>query len=158
MNDPVFAVLLVLHILVAVIGFGAIGATGIFAARAARLADPHRDAAIRRYFQSGRNLAERAVLLVPLFGAALLGIGDPADRRAAWPWIGLGLWVVAMGLASARLWPAERALQLAFSAEPQPQPESLIAIRRAGRSAETAAGLVSICFAAALVVMIAQPA
>ncbi len=148
---PGYDALVVGHVLVAVVGFGALFASGAHASAIRRVADPFSSGAIRRYFSPGRNLASRAVLAVPVFGAALLALGN--DAGALFPWIGLGLWIVATGAASAGIWPAEAEIARLLAQGPGARGPLVAAARRCERFA----ALTSCCFAAAFVVMIAQP-
>jgi uncharacterized membrane protein len=156
MTSPAYDVVIVFHVLAAVVGFGALGGTGAYAAALRRSADPFSDAALLRYFSPGRNWAGRAILLVPVLGATLLAMGHGRDLGHAWPWIGLAIWTVATALASSIAWPAEREIQrrLAAGAPGAPVPPGLLA---AGRRAERAAAATSLLFVAALVVMSWQP-
>ncbi len=139
--------------LVGVSGFGALAATGSFAGRARRSADPFSAPSLRRFFRPGHNLAARAIYLVPLTGGGLLALGHGEDLTAAWPWIGLALWCVAVALASAVVWPAERAIQ------------GLLAGGEGGRAAlgdaalrlERAVGACTVIFLLAVAVMVVQP-
>ena len=154
-NDPVFDLVLGLHVLCAVAGFGALGATGAYASAARRSPDPSASASLARFFSPGRNWGARAVLAVPVFGAGLLAIGHDAGR--AYPWIGLAVWFAATGIASAVVWPGERGLQRLF-AEGAAVPEGRIAeLRALAARVERGAAATSLCFVLALVVMIAQP-
>ncbi len=201
MSQPAFDVLLVVHVLASVLGFGAIGVAGGEAARARRSARPAGDEAIRRFFKPGRVWPARTIFLVPVLGLGLLFGGDRADTGSVWPWLGLGIWFVAVGLATAVCWPAERTAQLALAelvsgegdgpatasstagppspaavpvsapaAVPAPAPAAVPApapavdphpqldrFRAACRRMELAAGGISVCFLAAVVVMVAKP-
>jgi hypothetical protein len=70
-----------------------------------------------------------------------------------YPYLGLGIWVAAVGLATAVLWPAEAAIQQMIDRGSVRGPEFTLACRRC----EGAATLTTLLFVAALVVMIAQP-
>jgi hypothetical protein len=51
----------------------------------------------------------RVLYLVPVLGAALLAMSGGAYRVGSdWVLTGIGLWVTAIGLAEAVLWPAEQ--------------------------------------------------
>ncbi len=150
-----FDLFLALHVLAAVAGFAAIGATGAHAAALRRAADPFASGALVRFFSPGRNLAARSVLLVPLFGAVLLGLGNDASRL--YPWLGLGLWTVAIGLASSIVWPGERRIQQAFSGAPPESHDAVCALGSVAARVERGAAATTLCFLLALVVMIAQP-
>jgi hypothetical protein len=147
----------VAHVGAAVVGYGALGATAVHGDRAARSARPREVVSLRRYFRPGRNWAARAVLLVPVLGGLLLGLGDRGAIARPWPWIGLGAWTVTAALASAVVWPAERKLQ-AYFALPEPvSADATAAARRAGRRASLAGGAIALCFLVAVVVMVGQP-
>lgn len=153
MRDPVYDAVMGLHVLFAVIGFGALGATGTYARQVRRSTDPFSSPTLLRFFRPGHNVAARAIFLVPLLGATLLALGHGNDVGAAWPWIGLGLWVLAVGVASGVIWPGERQLQQLLQVGPD-------LVGRLGAVAwrvEVAGALCSALFLAALVVMVAQP-
>ena len=95
MTGPSYDLLVGLHVLSAVVGFGAVSVSGTYAGRARSLAAPHQDPGLRRYFHPGTNWAERSLLLTPVLGAVVLWSGDRAAASQAWPWIGLGCWVLA---------------------------------------------------------------
>ena len=160
MTGPGYDVLVVLHVLSAVIGFGAVGATGTYAGRARSVAEPRNDANLRRYFRPGTNWAERVMLLTPVLGAALLFGGDRSAVSQPWPWIGLGCWVLAAGVASAWCWPAERRIQawLAAGADSGRSVASELGqFRDACRVVQRGAFAIAVLFLVAVVVMIAQP-
>jgi len=168
---------MVAHVLASVLGFGAIAVAGGEASRARRSAEPATDEGTRRFFKPGRDWPARTIFLVPLLGLGLLFGGDRSDVGSVWPWIGLGIWVVAVGIATGVCWPAERSAQLALAAlvdgdaglagpvgeglppaPGSPAPGSpLEDFRAACRRMELAAGAISLCFLAAVVVMVAQP-
>ena len=72
------AALVVLHVLSAVVGFGAIFLTGVYAGMARRRASE----AVRRYFRPGPNWAARALYAVPVLGVVLVTTSHGADRYA----------------------------------------------------------------------------
>lgn len=150
-------ILVALHIVSAIVGFGAVVATGAFAAAAAR--DPASPAAAR-YFRPGRNWASRSLVLVPLFGAGLEASSGFPDVRLAWPYAALAIWVVAAGVASAVHWPAERRVQelLAVAAPAAAVGvEAPAGLAAACRRAAWSSAAVTVAFVAALAVMVVQP-
>jgi hypothetical protein len=160
MTGPGYDLLVVAHVLSAVIGFGAVAVTGSYAGRARSASQPRREERIVRYFQPGTNWAERCLLLTPLLGGLVLGVGDRPAASQPWPWIGLGCWVVAAGIASARCWPAERRVQAWLAHEAtafDEEPVGLDGFKKACRAVELGSLGVSLCFLAAVVVMIWQP-
>lgn len=164
---PLYGAVVVLHVLAAVFGFGSLLATGSYARAAALTGATRASPAVRRYFRPGRNLAGLALYAVPLLGVALLALGHFKDAAVPYPWVGLFLWLVATGLATGTLWPAEKAIQEALASEEAPEgaseeaPEGEgadAALLAACRRCERAAALTSVCFVVALFFMVVQPA
>lgn len=197
MKSPLYDLLLVLHVAVGLIGFGGCAVTGYYAALGRQLLEPRelgsargsesgvtaaewrrRWGLVETYFRPATNWIERLVLLVPLFGLGMLALGDHRGFDQLWPWIGLTLWVVAVGAASGLLWPGERQIQAALRSPASsgllvarsgplsvpPDPEAQLGERveekvvlGACRRAERGAMVTSVLYVAAVVVMIAQP-
>jgi hypothetical protein len=155
MTRPLTDVLLIAHIVVAGIAYVALATTGAFGRRLRRSRDPFASAAIRRYFRPGSNLAARAIYLVPVLGLAVVGAGDRSDFSRPFPWIGLAIWVVSVGIASGSCWPAEAEAQQLLAAPPGD--DARARLRERGRVIEVGAAAITGCFLAALVVMVAQP-
>lgn len=156
LGDPVFGVLLVAHVGVAAVGFGAMVATGVQGWRAGREPDPARAEALRRYFRPGVNWAARTVYLVPVLGVALV-----ADSGGAYGFgdrfvdIGLAVWVVSVALAETVLWPAERQVQRVLR---DGWPDGGDAgLHRACRQLAWCAPALTALFAVAAAVMAARP-
>src|SRR5579864_9046880 len=103
-----YGALVVLHVLTAVVGFGAVVATGVAAGVVLRDTDVP---AAARYFRPGWNWASLSLLLVPAFGAGLEAAHGWPDLHVAWPWIAFGLWSIAAVVAVMVHWPAERRIQ-----------------------------------------------
>jgi uncharacterized membrane protein len=149
------ATLIVLHVLSAVVGFGAILLTGVYAGMARRRVSE----AVRRYFGPGRNWAARGVYLVPVLGVVLVETSHGADRFAqAWVWVSLLLWVVALVLAHALVWPGERRIQqLVAESQPTGTGARQAELDRACRRVARAALAIDLAFVASLALMLAQP-
>jgi hypothetical protein len=160
-SGPAYDLLLVAHVLVALVGFGAIAVAGLAASSSRRCEDPANDASARRFFSPGRDWPARMILLVPVLGLGLLFGGDRSAASAAWPWIGLCIWLVAAGIASGICWPAEQAAQEALRevvvSNEQDRAPLVAEFRASCRRMEAATGAISVCFVAAVVVMIVQP-
>jgi hypothetical protein len=160
MTGPGYDLLVGLHALSAVVGFGAVGVSGTYAARARSVAVPRSDDGLRRYFRPGTNWAERSLLLTPVLGALVLWAGDSTAVSQPWPWVGLGSWVLAVGIATGLCWPAERRIQVFFAGacgngeQPEPAP---VEFRKACAALQWGASAVSLCFGVAVVAMIWQP-
>jgi len=177
-TGPGYDVLVGAHVLSAVIGFGSVGVSGAYAARARSSPSPREDVTVLRYFHPGKNWAERALLVTPVLGAVLLFAGDRGAVSEAWPWIGLGAWAVAAALVSAWCWPAERRVQAWLAdagagagatddpgatdggpgaTDDDPGATDLAGFRAACKAVQWSASAISVCFTVAVVVMVGQP-
>ena len=161
-NHPVpttagFSLLLVAHVAAALVGFGALGLSGVQAARARRGPTAPGADAVRRWFRPGANWAGRVVYLVPVLGYALVADSQGAfDVGDVFVMLGLGLWLAAVAVAEGVLWPAERRLQRqvgerweAAAAEP--------GFQRDCQLATGASAVLAVVFVAGLVVMFGKP-
>jgi len=152
-SRPVYDVLLVVHVVVAVVGFGAVAVLGLEASAGRHSPDPAADESLRRFFRPGSDWPSRLIFAVPILGLALLFGGDRADASHVWPWLGLAVWVIAAGLATGRCWPAERVAQAALAAEVP----DVASFRHACAVLERGVILIEVCFVAAVALMIIQP-
>jgi hypothetical protein len=149
-GGPLYDLAFAGHIVAAVLGFGAIGVSGWSASRARRLVDPLHDEVVRRFFRPGTDWPARAVFLVPVLGLVVLFGSDKAAVHEFWPWLGLGIWALAVVAALIAAWPAEKRAQAALAEAREGD------FRVACYQLETAVGVISICFVAILLVMIIQ--
>jgi uncharacterized membrane protein len=152
-SRPLYDVLLVAHVVVAVVGFGALAVLGLEASIGWRSPDPATDESLRRFFSPGSDWPSRLIFAVPVLGLALLFGGDRAAASHAWPWLGLAIWVATAGLATGLCWPAERAAQAALAAEVP----DVASFRLACTQLERGVAGIELCFVAAVVLMIIQP-
>ncbi|MGH9071832.1 MAG: DUF2269 family protein [Acidimicrobiales bacterium] len=159
-NTVLYQVVLVVHILCAVVGFGSILVTGGYAGAARRVSeDGQVSEAVRRYFRPGPNLASRFIYAVPVLGLVMVGMSGGGDLSQSWLWLGSGLWLAAAGLATAVVWPAEARIAALVSGARGAggSLEVPAAIAQEGRRASWAAAVMDLAVTAAFVVMIARP-
>jgi hypothetical protein len=148
----IFAVLydalVALHVVSAVVGFGAVALSGVYGATARQAERPEAREETARYFRSpGR--AEWLILLVPILGAAALGARpEGSDFGAAWVVAAAVVWVAAAALLLGVVRPAERRIRTAGNAA---------AAALAGRRLMWAAVASDLLFVGALVLMVGQP-
>jgi hypothetical protein len=145
-----FDTLVVVHALCAVVGFGAVGISGVYGFGARRLAGSRAVEEARRYFESPGRL-ELLILAVPFLGAAALAV-QPGGRGVAQLWSGLaaGVWLVAAALLLAVVRPAERAVRAGLAAGGD-------RVAAAGGRLGWASVASDLAFFAAFVLMVAQP-
>jgi uncharacterized membrane protein len=156
-TGPGYSVLLILHVGLAVVGFGALAATGFQAARLRRgLARPGTEA-LRRYFRPGVNWPARALYGVPVLGFALVAdSGGAFSVGDGWVLSGLVLWLVATVVAEAVVWPGERRIQLLVT-ERWDDPAAGPVLERECRRVTAASGLLATVFVVAMVIMVGKP-
>jgi hypothetical protein len=144
-----YDVLVALHVLSAVVGFGAVALSGVYGATARRADRPDSGEETARYFRSpGR--AEWLVLAVPFLGAAALGARpEGADFGAVWVISAAVIWLAAAALLLWVVRPAERGIRAAAG---RPDPTAA-----AGRRLMWGSLASDALFVAALVLMVGQP-
>jgi len=106
-RQVVYGVVVGVHALSSVLGFGAIGVSGVSAGALRPPLGPSQLAEARRYFRR-RSVPGRTLWLVPVAGYAALALGS-SDRSPGQPWvlIGAATWLLAIVLAAQVIWPAE---------------------------------------------------
>jgi hypothetical protein len=167
-HPGLYDALVALHVVSAVVGFGAVALSGLYGATASH---PDRAGATEeaaRFFRSpGR--AQWLLLVVPVLGAAALGWRPSgADFGDTWVIAASIIWLAAAALLLGVVRPAERRIRAALrpvadrgppgpaSARPAPAPDPDLA--GAGRLLMWGAIGSDLLFVAALVLMIGQPA
>ena len=154
--------LIIAHALCALIGFGALAATGAYAQAVRSSRDPFSSETLRRYFRPGHNVASATIVAVPILGGCLLVAQHGQDVHLTYPWIGLACWGVAATVAATVVWPAERKLQDMLAPGGQ---GSAHVVSKANRGAIdtvatrcfVGAAVTTVCFVVAVVVMLIQP-
>jgi hypothetical protein len=153
-HPAAYDVLVGLHVLSAVIGFGAVAISGAYGAvgRNAGRRGARAQAAeeVQRYFSSGSAI-EYLVLVAPLFGVAAMSV-RPGGSEFGQLWVvaGLAIWVLAGGLLTAMVRPAERRIRAAGA--------DVAAAVEDARRLTWAAAASDLLFVAALLLMVTQPA
>jgi hypothetical protein len=143
-----YDVLVAVHVVSAVVGFGALARSGVYGATARR-ADRHeaREETARYFRSPGR--AEWLIVPVPFLGAAALGARpEGADFGAVWVITAAVVWSLATALLFGVVRPAERRIRCAAEVG---------AVAAAGRRLMWAAVASDVLFVAALVLMVGQP-
>ena len=150
-RDAAYDVVLLAHVVVAVVGLGAVVVAGAYAL-VLRRSGPGPES-VRRYYRPGVNWAGRVLFLIPVLGLALMALshGDWSFDDS-WITVGLGLWTVVAVVAEMALWPAERRLQVAVAGPTTEAELGPMCLRVVGLSAA-----LSVTLAAAAVVMVAKP-
>jgi uncharacterized membrane protein len=159
-NSAAYDLVLLAHVLSAVVSLVAVVVAGGFALalRGARRRGGSLPGAVVRYYRPGVNWVGHSLVLVPVFGVALVAMGGGQWSYAdGWVSAGIGAWIVAAGAAEGLLWPAERSLQRVVGSEAGgadddvPDPDGLCL-----RSGVLGIGL-AVLLVAVAVLMVAKP-
>ncbi|MCL4423663.1 MAG: hypothetical protein M1115_11015 [Actinobacteria bacterium] len=152
-TGPAFDVVLVAHVSVAFLGFGACMLTGLHALLG--LVRGSEDPVVRRYFRPGTNWAERLLLVVPLFGIALVEMSHHVfSFTQTWVILGIAIWSGAALAAFMILWPAERRLQQQLSPSSGASPEELSS---SFKTVLLSSAVTTAAFLTVVVIMFAKP-
>lgn len=151
-----YDVLVALHVVCAVVGFGAVAVSGAYGAIGRRARDATGVEEVRRFFSS-RLPVEHLLLVAPVFGVAAMAV-RPGGRQfgALWAVAGLVIWVLAGALLLGVVRPSERAVRAALPAgaggtEPGPT------LRTGATRLMWAAAASDALFVVALLLMVTQP-
>jgi uncharacterized membrane protein len=108
LDDTGYRVVLVLHILCAIVGFGAVTLNGIYAAQVRSRRGPEAVAIAEANYQASK-VGMYFVYAVIVLGFALVGMSDKAWKFGqTWVWLAIVLWVAAVGLAHGAIVPREK--------------------------------------------------
>jgi Predicted integral membrane protein (DUF2269) len=159
-TGALYTILLMLHVLCAVVGFGTMVVTGVEAARARRGPSGAGAEGVRRYFRPGVNWAGRTLYGVPVFGFSLIEASDGAFRSGdGFVVVGLMVWLVAAVLAEVVVWPGERRIQVELTKGWGGDSDVALArsLDRDCRQVAAAAAVLAVLFVAATVIMVGKP-
>ena len=159
-HPGLYDVLVALHVVCAVAGFGAVAVSGAYGAIGRRARDEAGVEEVRRFFSS-RSWVAHLLLVAPVFGVAAMAVRPGGSEFGAlWAVAGLVIWVMAGALLLAVVRPSERVVRAAVStpAGPGPAGRGPDASLRAGATRLMWAGAASdMLFVVALVLMVTQP-
>lgn len=104
-GSDVYKIVLVLHILCAIIGFGAVMLNGIYAAQA-RARRGSEGLAISEANHLVSGIGNYFIYAVFVLGIVLVLIGDPVTKfDQTWIWLAIVLFVIALGISHGLLQP-----------------------------------------------------
>jgi uncharacterized membrane protein len=107
-DSGLYKTLLVLHILTAIVGLGAVMLNGIYAAQAARRPGAPGRAVSEANFAVS-SIGEYFIYAIPVFGILLVLASDKAWKFSqTWIWLALLVYVVAIGISHAILIPGHK--------------------------------------------------
>ncbi|MCU1458188.1 MAG: hypothetical protein JWL73_2280 [Actinomycetia bacterium] len=107
-NSGPYKLVLVLHLLASIVGFGAVMLNALYVRQAQRRPGPDGLAVLEANFAVS-SVAEKVIYAVPVLGLALVGMSDKAWKFSQlWVWLSLVLFVVALGIVHAIVIPSEK--------------------------------------------------
>lgn len=152
-HPAAYDVLVGLHVVCAVIGFGAVAISGAYGAIGRNIgqarARPEAGEEVRRYFASGSAL-EYLVLVAPVFGIAAMSVRPGGSEFGQiWAVAGTVIWLAASGLLTGIVRPAARRIRQAG--------DDLGGVAPEARRLMWAAAASDLLFVVALFLMVTQP-
>jgi uncharacterized membrane protein len=98
-RENLYNILLFLHLVTAIVGFGAVFLNGVYDARAKRLGAAEGRAISESNFAVS-TIGEYAIYTVPIWGFAMIGVSDDAiSFGETWVWLSLILYVIGLGIS-----------------------------------------------------------
>jgi uncharacterized membrane protein len=162
-GSGLYKTLLVLHILTAIVGLGAVMLNGVYAAQAGRRQGPGRRAISEANFAVS-TIGEYFIYAIPVFGILLVLASDKAWKFSqTWIWLSLVIYVVAIGISHAILIPGHKRVNAllaemeqapATAGGPPPQEAEVQAI---GKRMAAAGATLNVFVVVFLILMIWKP-
>jgi uncharacterized membrane protein len=106
-----YKLVLLLHILSAIIGFGGVLLNGVYASRAKKRPPAEALAVVEANAWVSMKVAEIFIYLTAVFGFGLVGLSDDQWKFSqTWIWLALVIYVVALGVSHGLLMPRVKKL------------------------------------------------
>jgi uncharacterized membrane protein len=163
-GDFGYDLLLLLHILGSIVGFGGVTLNGLYGAQARKRPGPG-GLAIGEANLAVTDVAEYVIYTVPVTGIALVLVNDGWDFDQTWIWLSIVLYAVALGISHGSQLPASRrmnalARELVASGPPAegagPPPQA-IEMQALGKRLGIGGAVLNLFLVAILVLMIWKP-
>ena len=162
-GSDTYKVVLVLHILCAIIGFGAVFLNALYGRQAAEIKGSEGLAITRANFKVSK-VGEIFIIAVFFLGIALVLIGDNVfDFGQTWIWLSMTLFIIALGLSQGIMTPAVKkiiSLQEELMSGPPPAggpPPQVAEIERYGKRLAAVGPILNIMRVVILVLMVFKP-
>jgi hypothetical protein len=172
-GDPMFGtylsdtykIVLVLHILCAIIGFGAVFLNGLYGQQA----KSHQGAAglaIAEANELVTKVGEYFIYAVFVLGIALVLIGDPVHKFGqTWIWLAMTLYLIALTISRTLLFPGVRRLialqrELVESGPPvagSGPPPQVVQMEKVGKQVATYGAILNVMIVVVLTLMVFKP-
>jgi uncharacterized membrane protein len=161
-ESGIYKTLLVCHILVAIVGLGAVMLNGLYAAQTQKRQDPTgRAVSEANFFVS--NVGEKLIYLIPVFGILLVLASDKSWKFSqTWIVLALILFVIAIGISHSVLFPGHKKIngllaEMEQGPPPAGGPPQVAQIEALGKRQAVAGMTLNLFVVAFLVLMIWKP-
>ena len=154
---------LVLHILCAIVGFGAVVLNGIYGVQAKNRPGPG-GLAIMQANYAATKVGEYFIYAVFVLGLALVGLSDPVWKFSqTWVWLAIVLYIVSLGISHGVLFPALKRMRVLMGemvAAGPPQggpPPQVTEMQALGKRVGAAGATLDVMVVVILVLMVFKP-
>lgn len=149
-----YKIVLVLHVLAAIVGFGSVMLNGVYGSEARKRLGPEGGAIADANYRVSWNFAMWFIYAIPVLGLALVGMSDKAWKFSqTWVWLALVLWFAIVGVAHGVHRPNVRRLDELIK---NPNPD-VAELERRERLAATMGAVMSVLVVVVLVLMVFKP-
>lgn len=162
-GSGLYKTLLVLHILTAIIGLGAVMLNGLYAAQAQKRPVPGGRAVSEANFAVSK-IGEYFIYAIPVFGILLVLASDKQWKFSqTWIWLALLIYVVAIGISHAVLIPGHKKINVLLAEMEQAPPPTggpppqFVELQAIGKRMAAAGATLNIFVVVFLVLMIWKP-
>jgi len=149
-----YKIVLVLHILAAIVGFGSVMLNGVYGAEVRKRGGAEGAAIADANYRVSFGVAMYVIYTIPVLGLALVGMSDKAWKFSqTWVWLALLLWFVLVGLVHGVHRPNVRQLdELVRNGS-----TDVAEMERRARLASTMGAFLSLIVVVTLVLMVFKP-
>jgi hypothetical protein len=162
-NTGIYKFFLVCHVLVAIVGLGAVMLNGIYAAQAQKRQGPA-GRAVSEANEFVSNIGEKFIYLIPVFGILLVIFSNKAWKfSTTFVWLALLLYAIAIGISHAVMIPGQRKInELLLQMEQNPPaaggaPPQVAEVQAIGKRMAPAGAVLNLLVVAILFVMVWKP-
>ncbi len=156
-DSGIYKVVLVLHLMTAIVGFGGVVITGFFGAQAAARKG-REGAAIGEVVEKGYTFAEWPIYAVPVFGIVLVLMSEDVFAFSqTWVSLSFALYIVAIGLFHAVHRPTVRRINALLAETGGGSEESAGQLDKLGTRAGIVGGVLNLITVAIVVLMVFKP-
>jgi uncharacterized membrane protein len=163
LEGNLYRTVLVLHVMTAIVGFGAVFLNGLYAAEAKKRQGPSGRAVIEANF-AVTKVGEKLIYAVPLLGILLVLVSDDAwSFSDTWIWLSMALYVVGIGVSHGVLIPGAKkiiALMVDMESGPPPAggpPPQVAEIEALGKRQAMAGGFLNVLLVVLVGLMVFKP-